>query len=214
MEQAGHKCVGFCEWDKYAAYSYRAIHLTTKEEQKELLVLENYRQGQKWIKEREEMFNAREWHRSDIRSVRAADIPESDMWCFGAPCQDFSVAGARAGLDGDRSSLVRFEGGETFIMQECPADTLCETPIFEYAEEVLPESVGQFVMEVDGIKYWEGDIVWDRSLEEYFVIKWHSRQGAYMATYKTGSKYLSDILGNDYPVAGNITQHPELVEGD
>jgi len=43
----------------------------------------------------------------DIRSVRATDIPKADCWCFGAPCQDFSIAGERKGLQGDRSSLVR-----------------------------------------------------------------------------------------------------------
>ena len=44
---------------------------------------------------------------NDIRNVEAGDIPYADCWCFGAPCQDFSMAGERAGLDGSRSSLVR-----------------------------------------------------------------------------------------------------------
>jgi DNA (cytosine-5)-methyltransferase 1 len=35
----------------------------------------------------------------DIRDVRANDIPKADIWCFGAPCQDLSIAGKRAGLD-------------------------------------------------------------------------------------------------------------------
>jgi len=26
MEMAGHKCMGHCEWDKYANVSYAAIH--------------------------------------------------------------------------------------------------------------------------------------------------------------------------------------------
>lgn len=28
MEQAGHKCVGFIEWDKYARKSYQAMYDT------------------------------------------------------------------------------------------------------------------------------------------------------------------------------------------
>ena len=44
---------------------------------------------------------------NDITTVRGTDIPISDCWCFGAPCQDFSVAGLREGLEGDRSSLVK-----------------------------------------------------------------------------------------------------------
>lgn len=56
----------------------------------------------------------------DIRTVRASDIPQSDCWCFGAPCQDFSVAGLRAGLNGERSGLVR----EVFrlVREKEPAD--------------------------------------------------------------------------------------------
>lgn len=49
----------------------------------------------------------REPEGQDIRSIHADDLPKSDCWCFGAPCQDFSIAGKRAGLEGDRSSLVR-----------------------------------------------------------------------------------------------------------
>lgn len=29
MEQAGHECVGFCEYDKFAVASYTAMHLIT-----------------------------------------------------------------------------------------------------------------------------------------------------------------------------------------
>ena len=43
---------------------------------------------------------------ADIREVHANDIPRSDIWTFGAPCQDFSIAGERAGMEGERSSLV------------------------------------------------------------------------------------------------------------
>lgn len=31
MELAGHKCVGFCEFDKYAVMSYTSMHLITEE---------------------------------------------------------------------------------------------------------------------------------------------------------------------------------------
>lgn len=41
----------------------------------------------------------------DICEVRATDIPRADIWCFGFPCQDISVAGHQLGFDGERSSL-------------------------------------------------------------------------------------------------------------
>ena len=31
MEMAGHRCIGFCEIDKYARKSYKAIHNTKGE---------------------------------------------------------------------------------------------------------------------------------------------------------------------------------------
>ncbi|MCC7361009.1 MAG: DNA (cytosine-5-)-methyltransferase [Anaerolineales bacterium] len=43
----------------------------------------------------------------DIREVKDADVPVSDIWVGGFPCQDVSVArmGPRAGLKGKRSGL-------------------------------------------------------------------------------------------------------------
>jgi len=34
MELAGHECVGFCEWDKFAAASYTSMHLLTEEQRR------------------------------------------------------------------------------------------------------------------------------------------------------------------------------------
>lgn len=76
MELAGHKCLGFCEYDKFAVQSYRAIHNTEGE-----------------------------WYAKDIREVRANDIPVADCWCAGFPCQDVSISGKQLGFKGKRSSL-------------------------------------------------------------------------------------------------------------
>ena len=42
---------------------------------------------------------------SDIRDMSARDLPGADLWTFGFPCQDISVAGKGEGLDGARSGL-------------------------------------------------------------------------------------------------------------
>ena len=45
--------------------------------------------------------------KENIKELRATDIPHSDVWVGGFPCQDVSLArmGARAGLKGKRSGL-------------------------------------------------------------------------------------------------------------
>lgn len=44
-------------------------------------------------------------HVGDITKLNGADLPPVDIITGGSPCQDLSVAGARAGLAGDRSGL-------------------------------------------------------------------------------------------------------------
>lgn len=41
-----------------------------------------------------------------ITNVRGADLPKIDLITFGSPCQDFSMAGKRKGMEGERSSLI------------------------------------------------------------------------------------------------------------
>jgi DNA (cytosine-5-)-methyltransferase len=42
----------------------------------------------------------------DITTIQSADIAGADIITFGSPCQDFSLAGKRAGLKGNKSSLI------------------------------------------------------------------------------------------------------------
>lgn len=44
-------------------------------------------------------------HFGDITKLNGADLPIVDVITGGSPCQDLSVAGKRAGLDGERSGL-------------------------------------------------------------------------------------------------------------
>jgi DNA (cytosine-5)-methyltransferase 1 len=41
-----------------------------------------------------------------VTDVHGGDLPRIDLITFGSPCQDFSLAGKRAGMGGDRSSLI------------------------------------------------------------------------------------------------------------
>jgi DNA (cytosine-5)-methyltransferase 1 len=79
LEQAGHKCVGFCEIDKFARQTYKANFDTEGEV---------------------------EWH--DITAVTDDDVRQLgsvDIITGGFPCQAFSVAGKRGGFDDTRGTL-------------------------------------------------------------------------------------------------------------
>ena len=79
MEAAGHECIGFCEIDKFARASYKAIHNTEGEI---------------------------ELH--DITTVTDDEvraIGDVDVICGGFPCQAFSIAGARRGFEDTRGTL-------------------------------------------------------------------------------------------------------------
>lgn len=79
MESAGHECIGFCEIDKFARKSYKAIHDTKGEV---------------------------ELH--DITTVTdefIRGIGSVDVICGGFPCQAFSIAGNRRGFEDTRGTL-------------------------------------------------------------------------------------------------------------
>lgn len=102
MELAGHECVGFCEFDKFATASYISMHLLTDEQRKALKDIPIKKRQKEILKEE---YRNGEWYANDIRRVYAGDIPKADCWCFGFPCQDISVAGKQTGFQGNRSSL-------------------------------------------------------------------------------------------------------------
>ena len=164
LELSGHKCVGFCEWDKYATASYTSMHLIT-DKQHEYLSTLTMKQRQKEILKDE--YRNGEWYSNDIRNVDAGCLPKADCWCFGAPCQDFSVAGKRAGLDGDRSSLIR----EIFrLLEEQEEQDRPEWLIYENVKGMLSSNRGldylSILSEMDRLGY---DCEWQNINSKWFV---------------------------------------------
>ena len=79
MESAGHECVAFCEIDKFARASYKAIHNTEGEI---------------------ELHDITQVTDDEIRN-----IGHVDAICGGFPCQAFSIAGHRRGFEDTRGIL-------------------------------------------------------------------------------------------------------------
>ena len=79
MENAGHECIGFCEKDKFARASYKAIHNTKGEI---------------------ELHDITTVSDDTIRRIGRVDVI-----CGGFPCQAFSIAGARRGFEDTRGTL-------------------------------------------------------------------------------------------------------------
>ena len=79
MESAGHECIGFCEIDKFARASYKAIHDTKGE------------------------IELHDITRVTDESIRR--IGSVDVICGGFPCQAFSIAGNRRGFEDTRGTL-------------------------------------------------------------------------------------------------------------
>ena len=79
MESSGHECVGFCEIDKYARASYKAIHNTEGE------------------------IELHDITRVTDESIRR--FGSVDVICGGFPCQVFSIAGHRRGFEDTRGTL-------------------------------------------------------------------------------------------------------------
>ena len=165
LENAGHKCIGFCEWDKFATMSYMSMHTIT-EEQRQYLSTLDFKQRQKEILN-EKYLNG-EWYINDVKKVNSRNIPKADIYTFGAPCQDFSVAGKRRGLEGDRSSLVH----EIFrIIRE---QNECDRPewlIYENVKGMLSSNRGfdflAILLEMDELGY---DCEWQTFNTRYFGI--------------------------------------------
>ena len=80
MERAGHKCVGYCEIDKFARLSYQELHTTDGET---------------------DFTDITEVTNEEFRKLKGT----VDVICGGFPCQAFSIAGKQLGFEDARGTL-------------------------------------------------------------------------------------------------------------
>lgn len=194
LEDVGHRCMGFCERDKYAIASYTSMHLITEEQRQYLLTLDKYHRLEEIQKEK---YRNGDWFIADIQSVNASNIPRVDLWTFGAPCQDFSmVSGFRSGLRGDRSSLVR----EVFrILREMDEEDRPEWLLYENVKGMLSSNKGHDFLEIllalDELGY---DCEWQMLNSKHFGVP-QSRERVYTIGHlrRYGRHQILPITGSD-----------------
>lgn len=171
LEMAGHECVGFVEIDKFARKSYRAIYNTEGE-----------------------------WTAHDIRTVRASELPRADIWTFGFPCQDISVAGKQKGFAGKRSSLFFTVTG---IIRDLEEEDRPSILLIENVKNLLSINGGwdflKLQIELDEIGY---DVEWD-VLDTAEVLPQH-RERVYIVGHlrgRGGRKVFPIRRGNEQAIS-------------
>ncbi len=157
LEQAGHTCIGYMEKDKYARQSYQAMYNTEKE-----------------------------WFAEDVTTIKSTDIPYADIWCFGFPCVNISIAGKREGITGSRSGIYfniidlikgkKYEDRPKLIIAENVANLLSINQGWDYSSVL-------FEMESAGY-----DIEWSIYNSKEFGVP-QSRRRIYIVGYLRGHSF-------------------------
>ena len=196
MELAGHECVGFCEFDKFAVASYTSMHLIT-DTQRETLAGMPIKQRQKEILKDE--YRNGEWYANDIRSVRADEIPSADCWCFGFPCQDISIAGKQEGFNGHRSSLFF---AVTRLIRDLEEEDRPKYLFIENVKNLLSINRGgdflKLLIELDEIGY---DAEWQLLNSKDFGVP-QNRERVFIIGHLRGRS-----TGEVFPVDGTSTEN-------
>ena len=157
LESAGYEMVGWVEWDKYARKSYEALYDT------------------------EGKYTA-----NDIKSIKdGKELPTADLWAFGSPCTNISLAGNRVGLKGEQSSMffevIRLLNDRSW--EEKPAVLLMEN-----VKNLLSSNRGwDFATVINKMDEAGYDVEW-----EVFNSSWtipQNRERVYIVGHKRGIAY-------------------------
>ena len=170
MEMAGHECVGHCEIDKFADKSYRAMHK---------------------IKESE-------WFASDITRVKPGELPEADCYCFGFPCQAFSIAGNRRGFEDTRGTLF-FEVMR--LAKERKPEILFAENVKGLLNHQKGKTFGIIISAMDEMGY---DVEWQVLNSADFGVP-QNRERVFIIGHLRGSSF-----GKVFPIRNNDKEADEL----
>ncbi len=140
LERSGHTCVGHVEIDKYANISYMAMYdllpckFGTDQESNTCRVCRT-----EVNHECDGTICTGEWYAKDIKQIRGGELPKAEIWTFGFPCQNISLAGKREGLRGDRSGLFFTVVG---LLKSTPAENKPREIIVENVKHLVSSEGG------------------------------------------------------------------------
>ena len=146
---------------------------------------------------------------ADICAVNARELPRADVWTFGAPCQDFSIAGTRSGLEGDRSSLIR----EVFrLVRETEEEYRPKYLLYENVKGMLSSNKGfdylEILSEMESLGY---DIEWQLLNSKNFGVP-QNRERVFTIGHLRGQS-----TRKVFPISGNggetTAELQELTQG-
>ena len=137
-------------------------------------------------------------HVGSVTDVRGADLPNINLITFGSPCQDFSLAGNRKGMEGQRSSLV---------LEAIRLISECRPSVFVW------ENVKGTFSSNDGADFWAiiqafADIGGYRLEWQLLNTSWflpQNRERIYLVGYSTNPSG-----GGVFPIATNNREADEL----
>lgn len=141
----------------------------------------------------------------DVRDVHGHDLVPVDVITYGFPCQDLSVAGKRAGLDGDRSGLF-FQA--TRIIREMREGTGGTYPRVAVAENVL------------GLLNADGGAAMGRCLDELaaigaLAVEWRVLDAQWFGVPQRRRRvFLVAVFDPGAASAGQVFPEPESVPGN
>lgn len=133
---------------------------------------------------------------ADITKLTATDLPKADVWTFGFPCQDLSVAGKKAGMEvGTRSGLFYEVMRLLDEVNEKPKVIMAENvkglkPYLSILEQEFNKRGYQMTIKLYNSKYWGVP----QSRERYYVIGYLNGEVVMPAQINEYVSKLSDCI--------------------
>ena len=211
LELSGMKCIGFCEYDKYAVASYTSMHLITESQRQFLSSLSKKKRQEEILKEE---YRNGEWYWNDIATLNGSDVPRADIWIFGAPCQSFSVAGKREGLKGTSGLIFEI----LRILKEIKEEDRPDWIIYENVKGMFSSNRGfdylAILLEMESLGY---DIQWQlfnsadyvpQNRERVYTVGHLRRSGGYSSEVLSfqatdGKDYICGTIGHSFSYRKN-----------